>query len=156
MKVQMRLLRDILLTDDSAMTTHTAEDLQQLPNRFVTACIAFGLTIRLKKRQMLGQGVDKLRSECITDYELGAVHAFVYLSSTISNTLSLDIELNKCIGKVATMLTEHTKAQVYMGCTVSTPLRRCTLARKDDLTPSTCAACGASWAAQSPRHVRSY
>ena len=53
----------------------------------------------------------------------------------ISDTLSLDVKLDKCIGKAATMfsrltkrawlnkkLTAHTKIQVYRGCVLSTLL----------------------------------
>ena len=134
-KVQMRLLRDFLFADDAAITTHTAEDLQQLLDRFATACNAFGLTISLKKTQVMGQDVDEPPSVSITDYELEAVHEFVYLGSTIADNLSLETELNRRIGKAATTLsrltkrvwtnsklTEHTKAEVYMACVVSTLL----------------------------------
>ena len=66
---------------------------------------------------------------------LDVVHDFVYLGSTISDTLSLDAELNKRIGKAATImtrltkkignnskLTEHTIIQIYRACAVSTLL----------------------------------
>ena len=59
----------------------------------------------------------------------------MYLGSTISDTLSLDAELRKRIGKAATTmtrltkkawnnskLTEHTKIQIYRACVVSTLL----------------------------------
>ena len=63
------------------------------------------------------------------------MYGFVYLGSTISVNLSLETELNRRIGKAATTLsrltkrlwtngkqTEHTKAQVYIACVVSTLL----------------------------------
>ncbi|XP_069167985.1 uncharacterized protein [Procambarus clarkii] len=59
-KVHMRILRKFLFADDAAITTHTAEDLQQLLNRFAVACSAFGLTISLKKTQVMGQDVNEL------------------------------------------------------------------------------------------------
>ena len=45
----------------------------------------------------------------ISTQELEVVHDFVYLGSTISDTLSLDVELDKCIVKAATMFSRHTK-----------------------------------------------
>ena len=50
----------------------------------------------------MGQGVDSPPSITISTQELEVVHDFVYLGSTISDILSLDVELNKCI-KAATM-----------------------------------------------------
>ena len=57
----------------------------------------------------------------------------MYLGSTISDTLSLDVDLDKCIGKAAAMfsrftkrvwlnkkLTAYTKIQVYRACVLST------------------------------------
>ena len=83
----------------------------------------------------MGQDVDSLPSISISDYELDAVCDFVYLGSTISDSLALDMEINKRIGKTATImsrltkrvwtngkLTEHTKIQVYRACALSTLL----------------------------------
>lgn len=71
----------------------------------------------------------------IDDYQLEVVHQFTYLGSTISDNMSLDAEINKCIGKVATTLgrltscvwenpklTTPTKMAVYNACIVSTLL----------------------------------
>ena len=83
----------------------------------------------------MGQGVDSPLSIIISTQELEVVHDFVYLGSMISDTLSLDIELDKCIGKAAVMfstltkrvrlnkkLTAYTKIQVYRACVRSTLL----------------------------------
>ena len=51
-------------------------------NRSVVACKEFGLTSSLKKNVM-GQDVEHPTSIIIADYELEAVHEFVYLGSTI-------------------------------------------------------------------------
>ena len=77
--------------------------------RFSKACQDFGLTISLKKTQAMHQGVDSPPSITISTQELEAVHDFVYLGSTISNTLSLEIELDKRIGEAATMFSRLTK-----------------------------------------------
>ena len=81
----------------------------------------------------MGQDVDSPPSISISDHELDGVHDFVYLGSTISDSLALDMEINKHIGKAATTmssltkrvwtngkLTEHSKIQVYRACTLST------------------------------------
>ena len=83
----------------------------------------------------MGQDVDSPPSISISDYELDAVNDFVYLGSTISDSLAFDMEIIKRIGKVATTmssltkrvwtngkLTEHTKIQVYRACALSTLL----------------------------------
>ena len=58
----------------------------------------------------MGQGMDSPPSITISMQELEVVHDFVYLGSMISDTLSLDVELDKCIGKAATMFSRLTKS----------------------------------------------
>ena len=108
-KVQLKCLLDFLFADDAAVTAHSAKDLQQLMTRFSNACQDFGLTISLKKTQVMGQDVDFPPAISTNDQELDVVHDFVYLGSTISDTLSLDAELIKRIGKAATTMTRLTK-----------------------------------------------
>ena len=134
-KVQLKCLRDFLFADDAAITAHSVDDLQQLMTRFSEACRDFGLTISLKKTQVMGQDVDSPPTISISDHELEVVHDFVYLGSTISDSLSLNLEISRRIGKAATSmsrlskrewtngkLTEHTKIQVYGACVLSTLL----------------------------------
>ena len=54
-KVREALIRDMLVADDAAVTTHTQQELQALMDRFSQACKDFGLTISLKKTNVLGQ-----------------------------------------------------------------------------------------------------
>ena len=108
-KVQLRCLRDFLFADDAAVTAHSAEDLQQLMTRFSDAYQDFGLTIILKKTQVMGQDTDSSPAISINDHELDVIHDFVYLGSAISDTLSLDAELNRRISKAATTMTRLTK-----------------------------------------------
>lgn len=98
----MKCLHDFLFTDDAAITTHSAEDLQQLMSHFSEACHDFRLTISLKKKQVMGQGVDSPPDIRISNHVLEVVHDFVYLGSTISDSLCVDQEINKRIGKAAT------------------------------------------------------
>lgn len=57
-KVWGVLIRVILFADDAAVATHTQEKLQTLMNRFSGACRDFGLTISLKKTNVLGQDIE--------------------------------------------------------------------------------------------------
>ena len=129
-KVQLRCLCDLLFADDAAVTGHSAGDLQQLMTRISDACQDFGLTISLKKTQVMGQDTDSPPAISINDHELD-----VYLGSAISDTLSLDAGFNRRIGKAAitmtrltkkawnnSKLTVHTKIQIYGACVVSTLL----------------------------------
>ena len=69
----------------------------------------------------------------IHNYGLEVVHQFTYLGSMISDNLSLDVEINKSIGKAASTLARHTtlvwentkltvktKIAVYNACVIST------------------------------------
>ena len=54
-KVSEVIIRDMLFADDAAVATHTQEELQSLMDCLSKACKDFGLTIRLKKTNVLGQ-----------------------------------------------------------------------------------------------------
>ena len=99
-----KYVRDLLFADDATTTTHTQEDLQRLLDRFSDTCRHFGLTITLAKTQVMGQDIKEIPSLFIENYKLEIVHEFVYLGSTITDSLSSNIELNKRIGKAATIL----------------------------------------------------
>ena len=77
---------------------------------------------------MKGQDMEHPPSISSTDYELEAVHESMYLGSTISDSLSLEIKIYRRIRKATTTfpgnskLTEHTKVKVYTACILSTLL----------------------------------
>ena len=50
----------MLFADDAAVATHTQEELQSLMDCFSQACKDFGLTISLKKTNVLGQDTEAL------------------------------------------------------------------------------------------------
>ena len=77
-------------------------------DRFSQACKDFGLTISLKKTNVLGQDTVELPAITIDGYELNVVEQFTYLGSTITDNLSLDTEIDKRIGKAATRLARLT------------------------------------------------
>lgn len=134
-KVRKVQLIELLFADDAALATHSEAALQRLINRFAAACTEFGLTISLKKTEVMSQDVSTAPSISIGDHTLEVVNKFTYLGSTISNNLSLDPELNCRIGKATTamarltkrvwendMLTVKTKMKVYQACVLSTLL----------------------------------
>ena len=55
-KVRTVLIRE-LFAEDAALTTHKEEELQQLISQFSHTCKEFGLTISIRKTEVMGQGV---------------------------------------------------------------------------------------------------
>ena len=98
-KVREVLIRDMLYADDAAITTHTEQELQILVDRFSQACKEFGLSISLKKTNILAQDTKTSPTITIDNYQLDVVHQFTYLGSTITDNLSLDAEIDKRIGQ---------------------------------------------------------
>ena len=101
-------------------------------DRFSQTCKDFGLTINLKKTRIMSQGIDLGPHVTVLNHELDVVHDFVYLGSALSDSLSLNTELQKRIGNTMARLVkrvwtnnkllEHTKIQVYSACVLSTLL----------------------------------
>ena len=123
----------MLFADDAALSAHTEAGLQDLINCFSDACNEFGLTISIKKTNVLDQNVSPAPSISIGDSSLDVVEEFTYLGSVISSSLNLDLELNGRIGKAPsimgrlsrrvwenTKLTTNTKIAVYQACVLST------------------------------------
>lgn len=134
-KTHKVLIREMLFADDAALTAHTEAALQKLIDRFADACSEFGLTISIKKTKIMCQDVTTSPSISIGDSTLDVVDNFTYLGSNISNSLSLDKELDSRIGKASaamarlskrvwenSKLTIKTKILVYQACVLSTLL----------------------------------
>ena len=102
------LFRDMLFADDAAVATHTQDELQSLTDCFSQVCMHFGLTISLKKTNVLGQNTETPPIITTDDYELDDVCQFAHLGSTIADSFSLDADINKRIGKAASTLTRLT------------------------------------------------
>ena len=103
-KVETVLIRELLYADDAALTSHTEIGLQQFVNKFSEACKDFGLTISLKKTNIMRQGTDCLLAISIEGNTLDALDDFTYLGSNITRTLSLDKEIGTRIGKAASLM----------------------------------------------------
>ena len=134
-KAQTVLINEMLFADDAALTSHTEEGLQQLISKFAHACNEFGLTISIKKTNVMGQDFPAVPSININDEVLKVTDRFPYLGSTITNNLSLDAKIEKPIAKAAAVmsklservwenhqLTLKTKLKVYQACVLSTLL----------------------------------
>ena len=91
-----------------------------------------GLTISLKKTNVLGQDTEAPPVITIENYYLDAVCQFTYLGSAITDSLTLDAEIDKRIGKAASTLARltarvwtspklsvKTKLAVYNACVTS-------------------------------------
>jgi len=133
-KADKVLIRE-LFADDAALTSHSEEGLQHLVDKLSHACKEFGLTISLRKTNILAQGAEYPPVITINNTKLEVVDTFTYLGSTMSSTLSLDAEISSRIAKASTVMTklnkrvwkndllsDKTKFCVYQACILSTLL----------------------------------
>ncbi|KAI8519654.1 hypothetical protein Bbelb_029110 [Branchiostoma belcheri] len=134
-KVTRVLLRELLFADDAALASHTPDGLQRLMDRFSDACKEFALKISIKKTEVMVQDVPNPPAIHINGSLLAVTDRFTYLGSTVTNNMSLDVEINTRIGKAASVmsklnkrvwenrnLTMNTKLKVYQACVLSTLL----------------------------------
>ena len=102
-KGTLSTIRDLLFADDCALAAGTEEDLQRLCDCFSRASRRFGLTISIKKTEVLYQparGNDYIPPAIsIEGKQLKAVENFKYLGSTVSNDASIDAEITTRIAK---------------------------------------------------------
>ena len=124
-------IRDLLFADDAALVSHSEEGLQRLLDRFSNSCDLFGLTISLKKTQVMGQDTPAQPLLKINGETLKVVYQFQYLGSTMTDTLSLDAEISNrmaftTLSKLTTRVWENkhlkipTEVNVYKACVIST------------------------------------
>ena len=104
-KIIEALIRDLLFADDCCLVTHTVEDMQLLMNNFAASCQRFGLTISVKKTQVMyipPPGVQYTAPVVTVGQEtLQAVEQFTYLGSTMSSDCSIDAEITNRIAKAS-------------------------------------------------------
>jgi hypothetical protein len=141
-KVSVMLLRDFLFADDCALAAHSLDHIQVITNRFAAACHRFGLTISLKKTEVLFQprpgGPHIPPVVTIDGSELKAVNTFCYLGSTLSENAMIDDEITSRIGKASAafgklqrrLWNSHaiklsTKIAVYRAVVITTLLYGC-------------------------------
>ena len=62
-KAYLVLIRELLFADDAALTSHSEEGLQRLIDKLSHACKEFGLTISLRKTNILAQDAESPLSQ---------------------------------------------------------------------------------------------
>ncbi len=91
LKTTEELLIELLFADDCALLTHSETTLQHIINCLSSATKAFGLTISLKKTEVIYQppprGSHIPPEICIDGTTLNAVDHFTYLGSVISHMM---------------------------------------------------------------------
>ena len=102
-RVVISTIRELLFADDCALAADTVEALQRLCDCFSSAARRFGLTISIKKTEVLYQPARGNAYEppviFIEGKQLKAVELFKYLGSLVSSHASPDEEITARIGK---------------------------------------------------------
>ena len=102
-KVTLALIRELLYADDCAIVAHSEHDLQQLADFLSIATKRFGLTISIKKTEVLFQPARGSTASApkikIDGKILNCVDSFTYLGSSLSSCNSLDKEISTRIAK---------------------------------------------------------
>ena len=99
-KVCKVLISELLFADDAALVSHSVAGLQRLVDSLSSACVSFGLTISLTKIEVMGQGSARAPEIAKGQHNLATAKEFIYLGATVTETVSLDLELNRRICKV--------------------------------------------------------
>ena len=141
-KVKETVIRDFLFADDCALNASKEQEMQEEMDQFSEACDNFGLTISIKKTEVLYQPAPKKPySEphiTVKGQKLQAVDKFTYLGSTLSRCVCIDEEVNARISKASTAFgrlrdnvwerpgtSTSTKLKVYRAVVFTTLLYAC-------------------------------
>ena len=93
-KVQKGIARGFLFADDCALNAGTQSIMQESLNRFAKACDNFGLTISIKKTEVMYQPAPKALYTkpviTVNGEKLTVAKKFIYLGSTLSHSVSID------------------------------------------------------------------
>ena len=104
-KVSKSLLRELLFADDCALVGHTYEDIQHIVNCLDRSTKRFGLSISLKKTEVLFQPRPGSNYNpppvMIGDHPLSYVSNFKYLGSFLSNNATVDADVSHRISKAS-------------------------------------------------------
>ena len=104
------LIHELLFADDAALASHSEAGLQRLVDKLSRACKEFGLTISLKKPNILAQDAETPPVITINNTVLEVVDSFTYLGSTVSSKASLDAEISSRIAKAAGVMAKLNKS----------------------------------------------
>lgn len=99
--------------DDCALMAHTLTETRSLFDCFRTAASRFGLTIALRKTEVMLQAVNKLNSNPLQvtagDTVLTAVDKFCYLSRILAADATADSDISACIAKAGVVFGQLSK-----------------------------------------------
>ena len=99
-------INELLYADDCALLSHTEEGLQRSSNIFAAACKRYGLTISIKKTEVMYQPASKAKRVEpkieINGSKLNVVKQFTYLGSIMSDDCTIDREIEARIKKAST------------------------------------------------------
>ncbi|XP_076031933.1 uncharacterized protein LOC143019836 [Oratosquilla oratoria] len=102
-KFKHMLIRELLFADDCALIAHTQADMQSIVNDFARTTTRFGLTISIKKIEVLYQPRPGAAPHDTTIFigneQLKAVDKFCYLGAILSQNARIDNEITSRINK---------------------------------------------------------
>jgi hypothetical protein len=141
-KVKTTIIRDLLFADDCALNASSESDMQCSMDQFSRACDNFGLTISIKKTEVLYQPAPGKQyvepSIKVHGSDLKAVEKFTYLGSTLSRAVTIDDEINNRVAKASAAFGRlrpnvwerrgihlKTKLEVYKAVVITTLLYGC-------------------------------
>ena len=97
-KVFSAVVRDLLFADDCALVAHSQDSEQQLFDRFACAACRFGLTVSMKKSEVMLQPSNRQTYTAPVikagDGVLKVVDKFCYLGSILSADVTIDNDIS--------------------------------------------------------------
>jgi len=107
------VVRDLLYADDCALIAHSPDDAQQLFDRFYAAAARFGLTVSLKKTEVMfqpaGQSTPAQPVIKAGDTTIKTVGKFCYLGSILSSDALVDNDISTRLSKASYALSRLSK-----------------------------------------------
>ena len=104
-KITELLVRNLLFADDYALIAHSINDTKIITDSFAKAARRFGLTISLKKTEVMFQpkpGTNHVPPNITIDnVPLNALDKFTYLGSTLSENAMIDDNIHARLGKTS-------------------------------------------------------
>ena len=141
-KVKETVIRDFLFADDCALNAGNEQEMQALMDNFSSACTNFGLTISIKKTEVMFQpapgNLPHDPQIKVNGQNLNSVETFTYLGSTLSHNATVDTEVNNRVSKASSAfgrlrktvwerrgISLPTKLKVYRAVVLTTLLYGC-------------------------------